>query len=333
MMNDNKIYHHFVEENSEDFNAKAWDVFQFQSKNNTLYQKFLELLPNCFPNQDNLFSIPFLPVHFFKNQLIKSGHWNPEIIFSSSGTTGSLQSNHAVRQLDFYLENTVRCFTSCYGDVENYAFVALLPHYLERKGSSLVDMAAHFIKKSKYPEYCGFFLSHKDSLLDLLLKAKTENIPIVLLGVTFALLDLAKDFPFLFPKLIVIETGGMKGQGRELPRNELHEILKNSFGVKQIHSEYGMTELLSQAYAPSDGLFLESATLKILIRDITDPFHEMPTGKVGAVNIIDLANKDTISFIATDDLGRKLPNGTFEILGRLDNAEIRGCNLLVQDLF
>lgn len=332
-MNDNKKYHHFVEENSEDFKARAWEVFQFQSKNNTLYQKFLELLPNCFPNQENLFSIPFLPVQFFKNQLLQSGIWEPEVIFSSSGTTGSVQSKHAVRHLNFYLENTERCFAECYGDVENYAFMALLPHYLERKGSSLVDMAAHFIKKSKFPDFCGFFINHKDTLMDLLLKAKNENVPVVLIGVTFALLDLAKDFPFHFPQLIVMETGGMKGQGRELPRMELHDLLKKSFGVPQIHSEYGMTELLSQAYAPLEGLFRESSSLKILIRDITDPFHEMPLGKVGALNIIDLANKDTLSFIATDDLGRKLPNGYFEILGRLDNAEIRGCNLLVHQVF
>jgi len=332
MMNDNKKNYHFVDENYEDFKNKAWDLFQFQSKNNTLYHNYLELLPNCFPNRENLFSIPFLPVHFFKNQFIQSGVWEPEIIFSSSGTTGSSQSKHAVRHLDYYLENTEHCFSACYGDVQNYAFMALLPHYLDRKGSSLVEMSAHFIKKSRFPSYCGFFLNHKDKLLDLLIKAKNKAIPVVLIGVTFALLELAKDFPFEFPQLIVMETGGMKGQGRELPRMELHEILKKAFGVPQIHSEYGMTELLSQAYAPSDGLFRESKVLKILIRDITDPFHELPDGKVGAVNIIDLANKDTISFIATDDLGRKLPNGCFEILGRLDNAEIRGCNLLLHEV-
>jgi len=332
MMNDNTRYHHFVEENSEDFNAKAWNIFQFQSKNNTLYQKFLQLLPNSFPNKENLFSIPFLPVHFFKHQRIQTGNWEPETIYSSSGTTGSVQSQHAVRFLNDYLHNTEKCFRECYGDVENYAFIALLPHYLERNGSSLIDMAAHFVKKSKYPAYCGFFLDHKNTLINLLLNARQNKIPVVLIGVSFALIALARDFTFSFPELIVMETGGMKGQGRELPRSELHDLLKSSFGVNQIHSEYGMTELLSQAYAPANGLFRESSSLKILIRDITDPFREMPPGKVGAVNIIDLANRDTISFIATDDLGRKWPDGTFEILGRLDNAEIRGCNLLVHHL-
>jgi hypothetical protein len=328
-MGDNKKYHHFVANNSEDFKAKAWEIFHFQSKNNTFYRKFLELLPDCSPNQENLFSIPALPVQFFKNQLLTSGIWDPEVVFSSSGTTGSVPSKHAVRFLEDYLKHTEYCFASCYGNVENFAFVALLPHYLDRKGSSLVDMVAHFIRKSKFPEFCGFFLSHRDALPELLLRAKIKGIPVVLIGVTFALLELAKDFPFHFPQLIVMETGGMKGQGRELPRVELHEILKRAFGVPQIHSEYGMTELLSQAYAPSDGLFQESASLKILIRDITDPFREMPPGRVGAVNIIDLANRNTLSFIATDDLGRKLPNDSFEILGRLDNAEIRGCNLLL----
>jgi hypothetical protein len=331
-MNDNNRYHHFVDENFEDFNAKAWQVFQFQSKNNTLYQNYLHLLPNCFPNRENLFSIPFLPVHFFKYQQIQSGSWVPELVYTSSGTSGSVQSKHAVRNLNDYLLNTEKCFRECYGDLENYAFMALLPHYMERKGSSLIDMAAHFIHKSKYPAYCGFFLNHKDALLDLLFTAKNDKIPVVLIGVTFALLALANDFPFAFPELIVMETGGMKGQGRELPRGELHDILKASFGVNQIHSEYGMTELFSQAYAPANGLFVESSNMKILIRDITDPFREMPVGKVGAVNIIDLANRDTISFIATDDLGRKLPDGRFEILGRLDDAEIRGCNLLVHHL-
>ncbi len=332
MANDNIKYLHLVANNTKDFNDQAWEIFQFQSKNNTLYQKFLELLPNCLPNQGNLFSIPCLPVHFFKHQLIQTGSWEPEIIFSSSGTSGSSQSNHAVRSLNNYLENTERCFEERYGPVENYAFMALLPHYLERKGSSLVDMAGYFIGKSKFQDYSGFFLHHKDSLITLLAKAKSENIPVVLLGVSFALLSLATDFYFQFPQLIVMETGGMKGQGRELPRSELHDILKTAFGVNHIHSEYGMTELLSQAYAPANGYFYESSSLKILIRDITDPFREVPNGKVGAVNIIDLANKDSISFIATDDLGRKCEDGTFEILGRLDNAEIRGCNLLVHHL-
>jgi hypothetical protein len=311
MVNDNTKYRHFVANNNKEFNDRAWEIFQFQSKNNTLYQKFLELLPNCLPKQENLFSIPCLPVHFFKHQLIQTGSWEPETIFSSSGTSGSTQR---------------------YGPVENYAFMALLPHYLERKGSSLVDMAGYFIGKSKFKDYSGFFLNHKDSLVTLLSKAKSENIPVVLLGVSFALLSLASDFTFQFPELIVMETGGMKGQGREIPRSELHDILKTAFGVDHIHSEYGMTELLSQAYAPADGYFYESSSLKIFIRDITDPFREVPDGKVGAVNIIDLANKDSISFIATDDLGRKCQDGTFEILGRLDNAEIRGCNLLVHHL-
>jgi hypothetical protein len=280
------------------------------------------------PKQENLFSIPCLPVQFFKHQLIQTGSWEPEIIFSSSGTSGSTQSNHAVRSLNNYLENTERCFEERYGPVENYAFMALLPHYLEREGSSFVEMAGYFIGKSKFQDYSGFFLHHKESLITLLAKAKSENIPVVLLGVSFALLSLATDFTFQFPELIVMETGGMKGRKKEITRDELHTILKKQWNLEAIHSEYGMTELLSQAYSLSNGRFQTCSSLRVLVRDINDPFDVRKEG-VGALNFIDLSNKFSCSFIATEDVGKVYDSQSFEVFGRVDHSALRGCSLLL----
>jgi len=331
MLEDNNFPALNVAEVQEDFTQKAWEIFQRQSLENHVYRDFLGLLPGCKPNPQNLFSIPALPVSFFKQSLLATGTWNPEAIFTSSGTGGGSPSRHPVRSLKSYRENAARCFCAAYGPPENYAFAALLPHYLERSGSSLVDMAAAFIQRSRYPDHSGFFLDDFAGLHRLLEASKEKGIPQVLLGVSFALLRFSRDFPLPFPKLILMETGGMKGQEKEISREELHGLLKKAFGVEKVHSEYGMTELLSQAYSCGHGLFRESPSLRIFIRDMTNPFREMPFGKTGAVNLIDLANEDSLAFLATDDLGRKWPDGSFEILGRLDYSEMRGCNLLLEN--
>jgi hypothetical protein len=315
--------------NQEKFRKLALKVFQYQAKNNELYAAFLKLVNKKAEKITQLNEIPFLPIDFFKSKTIKSGNWESVTTFKSSGTSNSVQSIHHVKDLSFYLKNTVKGFTKFYGSPENYAILALLPSYLERGDSSLVLMAEHFIKMSKFDQ-SGFFLNDHKELAATLLECFEKNIPVLLLGVTFALLDFAADHPMKFPSdSIVMETGGMKGRRKEMIRNEVHQILSESFGLKNIHSEYGMTELFSQAYSKGHGIFYPSETMQILIRDSTDPFYFLENGKTGAVNIIDLANFDTCSFIATDDLGKIFDDGCFEILGRFDSGDIRGCNLMI----
>lgn len=312
----------------DNFDVLALKIFQYQAKNNELYSSFLNLINKKPENISEVSEIPFLPIDFFKTKTIKSGNWSSVTTFKSSGTTNSTQSIHAVNDLNFYLKNTELGFRKFYGNPENYAIFALLPSYLEREGSSLVVMADHFIKLSKYPQ-SGFFLNNHKELATTLLDCFKQNIPVLLLGVTFALLDFAEYHSFQFPSnAIVMETGGMKGRRKELIRAEVHEILTNFFGIHTIHSEYGMTELFSQAYSQGNGIFYPSDTMQILIRDSYDPFCMMDFGKTGAVNIIDLANIDSCSFIASDDLGKVYEDGSFEVLGRFDSSDIRGCNLM-----
>lgn len=309
------------------FEAIALDVFRFQAQYNPLYQQYLRLI-GCEPSSVlHLSSIPFLPISFFKTHSIKTGDWSAVLDFSSSGTTQSITSHHLLRDQAWYWKNARKGFEKFYGPISDYCVLALLPSYLERTGSSLVFMAEDFIQQSKYTE-SGFFLNEVADLLHRLEYCQREGIPTLLIGVSFALLDIAENYPLPLGNTIVMETGGMKGRREELTREALHHYLKKAFLVEKIHSEYGMTELLSQAYSKGDGIFYPSDTMRIFTREITDPF-QMIKGQVGAISIIDLANIDTVSFIATDDLGRIFSDNSFEIQGRLDASDIRGCNLMV----
>ncbi len=322
----------------ENFDALALEVFRFQAAYNELYGRYLSLLNVDVQKVKSAAAIPFLPIHFFKNYSVKTGSWQEETVFTSSGTTGETTSRHYVRDLNFYKKNTVKGFWQFYGDPADFCVLALLPSYLERSGSSLVCMAEHFIQLSRHPQ-SGFFLKNTDELVEILKKLQTskpQNLKTLLLGVSFALLDLSEwltSNPSILqssnPLLTVMETGGMKGRRRELTRAELHGILQPAFGVEAIHSEYGMTELFSQAYSKGEGKFHPASTMRVFTREITDPLTPQRPGKTGVLNIIDLANFDTCSFIATDDLGRVGEDGSFEVLGRMDNSDIRGCNLMV----
>lgn len=292
------------------FESLALDIFQSQAQLNPLYAEFLNLLGIMPSKVEHLEDIPCLPIQFFKNHIVKTGNWDTAAVFSSSGTTGATTSRHAVRDLDWYRENATRGFENAYGPVEDHCFLALLPSYLERSGSSLVSMAEHFISRSTFVQ-SGFFLNNTDILRKVIHDCRDKNIPTVLLGVSFALWDLALEGDLGYPELIVMETGGMKGRRQEITRVELHEILIKVLGVSTIHSEYGMTELLSQAYSKGGGVFKPGPTLRVWARDITDPLSAQKAGKTGALNVVDLANLDTISFIATDDLGKVYEDGTF----------------------
>ena len=249
-------------------------------------------------------------------------------VFTSSGTTGSITSKHYVTDIEFYKESYLKGFAHFYGNIEDYAVLALLPNYLERKGSSLVYMVADLIKRSKNKK-SGFYLNNIDELAKKLIHLDKKGQKILLIGVSFALLDLIEKHKFQLKNTIVMETGGMKGRRKELVRDELHQILQNGFGVDAIHSEYGMTELLSQGYSKGNGIFETPSWMRILTRDTEDALTILPTGKAGGINIIDLANYNSCSFLATQDLGKVHQNGTFEIIGRFDNSDIRGCNLMV----
>lgn len=325
------------------FEALAMEIFRFQATYNPLYGRYLALLNVDIQGFTSIEQIPFLPIQFFKNYEVKTGDWQPQTTFTSSGTTGTETSRHHVRDLDFYRQNTLNGFRPFYGDPANWLVVALLPSYLERTGSSLVVMAEHFIRLSNHPQ-SGFFLNNLDQLTKLLQPTLNPsnnsnlhypsilqpfNPSILLLGVSFALLDLAEHCPMDLRHVTIMETGGMKGRRRELTRSELHGTLKAAFNAPAIHSEYGMTELFSQAYSSADGVFRPAPTLRAFSREITDPLTAQQPGKTGILNLIDLANFDTCSFIATDDLGRVFPDGSFEVLGRVDNSDVRGCNLMV----
>ncbi|MFO7745206.1 MAG: acyl transferase, partial [Psychroflexus sp.] len=276
----------------------------------------------------SLKDIPFLPIQFFKTHDVKTGEFTPDITFLSSGTTGQIQSQHKVKNLSLYEESFTKTFKHFYGNIEDYVVLGLLPSYLEREGSSLIYMVNDFIKKSKYNE-SGFYLNELEQLSQTLINLDKSGKKILLIGVSFALLDLVEKKSFQLKNTIVMETGGMKGRRKEMIRKELHDILSRGFGVDYIHSEYGMTELLSQAYSKGQSKFECPPHMKILIRDTEDPFHYLDKGKTGGINVIDLANIDSCPFIATQDLGKKINSKEFEILGRFDQSDIRGCNLLV----
>jgi hypothetical protein len=313
---------------SFDFEGLALRVFQYQAQFNPLYARFLALLGRDPQAITALEDIPFLPIALFKSYRVQTGAWSPATEFSSSATTGAVPSQHIVRDLDFYCNNTLNGFEPFYGDPAEWLVVALLPAYLERTGSSLVVMADHFIKRSKYPE-SGFFLHNLAELAAFLAK-RPAHVPVLLLGVTFALLDFAEQFPMNLHGVTIMETGGMKGRRREMTRAEVHTVLKTAFQVPVIHSEYGMTELFSQGYCTDGHYFRPASTLRLFTREPNDPFAPTPHGRAGVLHAIDLANFDTCSFIATEDIGRCYPDGRFEVLGRLDVAELRGCNLMVE---
>lgn len=310
------------------FEQKALQVFNHQYLNNKVYRKFCDLL-RCDPAKiDRVEKIPFLPIEFFKTQKILSSEAPFDTVFTSSGTTSAQTSKHFVTDLAIYEESFRRGFTHFYGNVENYAVLALLPSYLEREGSSLIYMVQDLITNSNNPE-SGFYLNDLDSLVENLLSLEKRGKKILLIGVSFALLDLAENFKLNLKHTTVMETGGMKGRRKEMIRTELHEVLKKGLGVDHIHSEYGMTELLSQAYALKNGIFECPPWMKILIRDPEDALTLLPEGKSGGLNVIDLANINSCSFIATQDLGKNIGAGKTEILGRFDHSDIRGCNLMV----
>lgn len=311
------------------FRAAALEVFHFQAKNCPVYRDYLAALKVDPLQIKEAEEIPYLPIEFFKSHTVLADGKVAELVFESSGTTGSEPSRHHVADAGLYRESFLRNFYASYGSPEELCILALLPSYLEREASSLVYMMDHLIRWSKHDD-SGFYLDQLDELSAILEKRNNDSYPTLLLGVSFALLDLAEQLPLsLWNNIRVMETGGMKGRREELVRSELHQRLKEAFELNTVHSEYGMTELLSQAYSEGDGLFVSPPWMKVLIRDPNDPLTLLPTGRSGGVNIIDLANAYSCSFIATGDLGKVYEDDSFEVLGRYDNSDIRGCNLLV----
>ncbi|NNK82012.1 MAG: acyl transferase [Flavobacteriaceae bacterium] len=312
----------------DQFNSVALDVFRFQFENNLVYRSFCDLLYKHSSDIKEIKDIPFLPIQFFKTHKVTSIENITSKIFESSGTTGSVNSKHYISDLSIYETSFLNGFSNFYGNIEDYTILALLPSYLERNNSSLVYMVNDLIKKSNNPE-SGFYLDNLETLKDTLIRLESKGQKTLLIGVSFALLDLIELHQFKLKNTIIIETGGMKGKRKELVKSELHDILKQGFGVSHIHSEYGMTELLSQAYSKGEGVFNCPPWMKVLIRSTTDPLEILENKKSGGINVIDLANVNSCSFIATQDLGKIHQDNSFEVLGRFDQADIRGCNLMV----
>jgi len=308
------------------FDNHAIDLFKFQAGNNPVYKAYLESLNFKPENVEKITKIPFLPIEFFKHHTIKTNDWETEIVFESSGTTQIITSKHHLQDLSYYHAHAQRIFENSFGPLADKTILALLPSYLERQGSSLVSMVDHFIQSTE-TNSSGFYLNDTTELIDKLSQSN-KNDDIFLFGVTFALLELAENMNIDLSHVTVIETGGMKGRREEITKDELYGILNSKLGIDKIYSEYGMTELLSQTYG-RNGKFPQSSSMQIYIRDINDPFTILQAGKTGGINIIDLANAHSCSFIETKDLGRINLDGTFEVLGRFDNSDLRGCNLLV----
>ena len=315
-------------QNEAGFTEVALAVFKHQFQTNRVYRSFCDLI-NVHPSDvQKVSDIPFLPIQFFKSRKVLASREEVQEIFTSSGTTGSRTSKHFVTDIKLYKESYRKGFHHFYGNIEAYTVLALLPNYLERKGSSLVYMVEDFIARSKHVE-SGFYLDNVEELTKMLIKLDKSGQKTLLIGVSFALLDLIEKQQFNLKNTIVMETGGMKGRRKELVREELHAILQEGFGVNEIHSEYGMTELLSQGYSQGKGIFKTPPWMRVLTRDTEDALSIQSPGKNGGMNVIDLANYNSCSFIATQDLGKVHKDGTFEIIGRFDNSDIRGCNLMV----
>ena len=311
----------------EEFNALALEVFEYQYQKTDVYREFCQHLGISPSTTASLDQIPFLPIEFFKSRRVLATERIPELCFKSSGTTSTNVSQHYVADPQIYRQSFNQGFKYFYGDISKFCILALLPSYLERQDSSLVYMVSELIRQSPFEE-SGFYLSDLERLADQLAHLKSSNTAVILIGVTFALIDLASQYNMSLPNTIVMETGGMKGRKREIVREEVHQILKNAWGLKNIHSEYGMTELLSQAYSRGEGIFRCPPWMRIMIRDPEDPLKLVKAGVSGGINIIDLANIYSCSFIATQDLGKLRSDGGFEVLGRFDHSDIRGCNLM-----
>ena len=318
----------FTISSAKQFEKIALKVFRYQYENNAIYREFCNLLKTDKGAVKSLEQIPFLPIQFFKSHEVLSSHEPVQETFTSSGTTGMITSKHLITDVTLYEQSYRNAFSEFYGNIEDYAVLALLPSYLERTGSSLIYMVKDLIELSNN-ENSGFYLHNYDELISKLLELDAAGQNVILIGVTYALLDLIEKRKFQLKNTIIMETGGMKGKRKEIIREELHQILCEGFGVSSIHSEYGMTELLSQAYSLGNGIFESPSWMHILIRDPEDAITYVDPGKTGGINVIDLANINSCSFIATQDLGKKYPNNTFEVLGRFDNSDIRGCNLMV----
>jgi phenylacetate-coenzyme A ligase PaaK-like adenylate-forming protein len=313
----------------EEFNLLALEIFNYQAVSNKIYRDYLKILkidPTAVKTSEK---IPFIPIELFKTSNIITGDTKPELKFESSGTTGSVKSMHLIVDPELYVNSFTKCFSLFYGSPNKYCILALLPSYFEFKNSSLVYMVDGLIRTSKN-KYSGFYLDNLTQLADTLKITESMEQPVILLGVSFALLQFAQKFPLHLKHTIIMETGGMKGRHEEITREELHGILKEAFHVNEIHSEYGMTELLSQAYSKGHGLFQMPPWMRIMIRDTYDPMTYMPDGKSGGINVIDLANIYSCSFISTQDIGKILPTGGFEVLGRFDDSDLRGCNLMME---
>ncbi|TRX38502.1 acyl transferase [Flavobacterium sp. ZT3R18] len=332
----------FTISGQKQFEKIALKVFRFQYENNLVYQEFCDLLKTNPQKVKSLHQIPFLPIQFFKSHNVVSNNNPIQATFSSSGTTAStssateqgeirtdiIRSKHLVTDVSIYEESYRKGFSQFYGNIEDYVVLALLPSYLEREGSSLIYMVEDLIQLTNNTN-SGFYLNNHEELIQKLIDLDQAGQNVILIGVTYALLDLIEKQQFQLQHTIIMETGGMKGKRKEMIREELHEQLCNGFGVTAIHSEYGMTELLSQAYSLGNGVFECPSWMQIRIRDTEDALTYIKDGKTGGINVIDLANINSCSFIATQDLGKKYPNTTFEVLGRFDNSDIRGCNLMV----
>ena len=313
--------------NDAEFEMLALSIFDYQMESNSIYAPYAALiLKGKAPN--NIFEIPFLPISFFKTEQIICQGRAVEEVFLSSGTSGD-QSKHLVSDISLYRESYLKAFELFYGDITQYCILSLLPNYREREGSSLIYMVDDLISKSKH-EQSGFYLNDYESLSMRLQKLEKEGQKTILFGVSYALLDLAEQFPQKLEHTIIIETGGTKGKRKEMLKEELHQNLKAAFSLEVIHSEYGMSELLSQSYSNGEGIFKSPPWKKVLIRDTNDPLSIIGDNKTGGINIIDLANIYSCPFIATQDLGKTFENGTFTVLGRFDNSDLRGCNLLLQ---
>ena len=318
----------FTISSHKQFEKIALKVFRYQYENNKVYREFCDFLKTDVQKVKSLQQIPFLPIQFFKSHAVVSNSNEIQETFTSSGTSGMITSQHLVTDVSLYEQSYRQAFSQFYGNIEDYAVLALLPSYLERSGSSLIYMVKDLIELSNN-EHSGFYLRNYDELITKLIELDSSGQNVILIGVTYALLDLIEKQKFDLKNTIIMETGGMKGQRKEMIREELHKILSQGFGVPSIHSEYGMTELLSQAYSLGNGIFECPSWMHILIRDTEDALSYVDYGKTGGVNVIDLANINSCSFIATQDLGKKYSNNTFEVLGRFDHSDIRGCNLMV----
>ncbi|MBN1251108.1 MAG: acyltransferase [Bacteroidales bacterium] len=311
-----------------EFGDIAIDIFKYQYKNNIVYKQFVDYLNVDYKKINTVEQIPFLPIEFFKTHKVISGSNNAKITFLSSGTTNLNRSKHHITDLEIYRNSFTKGFEFFYGNISDYCILGLLPNYLENKSSSLIYMMEDLIKLSNCNK-SGFYLNNYEELYNTILDLKKLNKKYILIGVSYALIDFANLFKIDLSDGILMETGGMKGKRKELTKSELHSFFKESFNVSNVHSEYGMTELLSQSYSKGEGIFECPPWMKILIRDTYDPLSDIGTGRTGGINVIDFANFNSCSFIATKDLGKLHENGRFEVLGRFDDSDIRGCNLLV----